>query len=218
MAAALIFECVYIKLAVKQIVCVFRFKVDPQLRSPDMSVQTGGHHAPRLHSPEDSNKPDGRCVRVYRVAQPAESIIVSHSCAVYPAWVGCRSRQGSAAGCSGDRRNGLLLAAPTRETPQAARPRRRSPMACRGLLLAVQAERRTRYRLPDLTLSARRRSQSPRHGAALALQRLVELGCDVNAVGAHLDITEADGVKHTVLVEEVVDWLKDDERAGRSVR
>jgi hypothetical protein len=63
---------------------------------------------------------------------------------------------------------------------------------------------------PSVTVDA----QSPRHGAALALQRLVELGCDVNAIGAHVDITDADGVKHTVLVEEVFDWLKDDEQAG----
>jgi hypothetical protein len=65
-----------------------------------------------------------------------------------------------------------------------------------------------------LTPSIALEAQTPRHGAALALRRFVELGCDINADGAHVDVTESDGVKHTVLVEEVLDWLKDDERAA----
>jgi hypothetical protein len=57
-------------------------------------------------------------------------------------------------------------------------------------------------------------AQSPRHGAALALQRFVESGCDIGAPGAHLDVTDPDGSKRTVLVEEVLDWLNDDEQAA----
>jgi len=63
---------------------------------------------------------------------------------------------------------------------------------------------------PSISLEA----ESPRHGTALALQRFVELGCDINAAGAHVDVTEFDGAKHTVLVEEVLDWLKADEQAA----
>jgi hypothetical protein len=33
-------------------------------------------------------------------------------------------------------------------------------------------------------------------------------GCDISAPGAHVDITDPAGVKHTVLVEEVLDWLE----------
>jgi hypothetical protein len=63
---------------------------------------------------------------------------------------------------------------------------------------------------PSVTLEA----PSTRHGAALALQHFVELGCDISAAGAHVDVTDPDGVKHTVLVEEVLDWLKDHEQAA----
>jgi hypothetical protein len=63
---------------------------------------------------------------------------------------------------------------------------------------------------PSIALEA----QSLRHGAAVALQRFVELGCDINAAGAHIDMTDSDGVKHTVLVEEVLEWLMDEEQAS----
>ena len=62
---------------------------------------------------------------------------------------------------------------------------------------------------PSVTLEA----QSKLQGAALALQRFVQLGCHVDAPLAHLDVTDADGAKHTVLVEEVLDWLQAPEQA-----
>jgi hypothetical protein len=65
-----------------------------------------------------------------------------------------------------------------------------------------------------LTPSIALEAQSTRHGAALALQRFVELGCDISAAGAHVDVTDPDGVKHTLLVEEVLDWLKGHEQAA----
>jgi len=37
----------------------------------------------------------------------------------------------------------------------------------------------------------------------------MQLGCDITAPLAHIDVTEADGGKHTLLVEEVLDWLSD---------
>jgi hypothetical protein len=45
------------------------------------------------------------------------------------------------------------------------------------------------------------------HGAALALRQFMELGCDITAPLAHVDITESNGVKQTLLVDEVLDWL-----------
>jgi hypothetical protein len=65
-----------------------------------------------------------------------------------------------------------------------------------------------------LTPSIALEAQSTRHGAALALQRFVELGCDISAAGAHVDVTDPDGVRHTLVVEEVLDWLKNDEQAA----
>ena len=46
-------------------------------------------------------------------------------------------------------------------------------------------------------------------GAALALRYFSQLGCDISAPLAHVDFTEADGGKHTLLVEEILDWLND---------
>src|SRR5436190_13406411 len=63
---------------------------------------------------------------------------------------------------------------------------------------------------PPVALDA----QSRLHGAALALRGFVELGCDIGAAGAHVDATDADGAKHTLLVEEVLDWLKDREQTA----
>jgi hypothetical protein len=47
------------------------------------------------------------------------------------------------------------------------------------------------------------------HGAALALRHFIQLGCDINVPLAHLDLTESNGAKHMVLVDEVLDWLSD---------
>jgi hypothetical protein len=37
----------------------------------------------------------------------------------------------------------------------------------------------------------------------------MQLGCDITAPLAHVDITEPGGVKQTLLVEEVLDWLNE---------
>jgi hypothetical protein len=51
--------------------------------------------------------------------------------------------------------------------------------------------------------------ESHLHGAALALRQFVERGCDITAPLAHVDIIESTGVKQTLLVEEVLDWLQE---------
>src|SRR5262245_25118101 len=66
---------------------------------------------------------------------------------------------------------------------------------------------------PVVTLAAETRIQ----GAALALPRLMELGCDIGAPHAHVDMTDPNGETHMVLVEEVLDWL-DDPRQEQFVR
>ena len=58
---------------------------------------------------------------------------------------------------------------------------------------------------PSVTLEA----ESTLHGAALALRHFMQIGCDITAPIAHIDLTDSDGRKHTLLVEEVLDWLKD---------
>jgi hypothetical protein len=62
-----------------------------------------------------------------------------------------------------------------------------------------------RASVPSVSLEA----ESHLHGAALALRHFRQLGCDVAAPLAHIDVTEADGVKQTLLVEEVLAWLQD---------
>lgn len=57
--------------------------------------------------------------------------------------------------------------------------------------------------IPGIKLNA----QSERHGAALALRHFMDLGCDITAPLAHVDMIEQDGTKHMLLVEEVLDWL-----------
>jgi hypothetical protein len=57
--------------------------------------------------------------------------------------------------------------------------------------------------------SVRLEAESHLHGAALALQHFVRLGCDIATPLAHLDMIEPDGGKQTLLVEEVLDWLSD---------
>jgi hypothetical protein len=47
------------------------------------------------------------------------------------------------------------------------------------------------------------------HGAALALRQFAALGCDMTAPLAHVDVRDADGASHIVLVEEVLDWLRE---------
>jgi hypothetical protein len=59
------------------------------------------------------------------------------------------------------------------------------------------------------TPSVALKAESTLHGAALALRHFVQLGCDITAPLAHVDVTDADGSKHTLLVEEVRDWLSD---------
>ena len=64
-----------------------------------------------------------------------------------------------------------------------------------------------------LTPSVKLQAESHLQGAALALRHFMQLGCDIAAPLAHVDITEADGAKQTLLVEEVVDWLNDPNQA-----
>lgn len=66
---------------------------------------------------------------------------------------------------------------------------------------------------PAVTPTAKIEAESHLHGAALALRKFIELGCDLAAPLAHLDITEPTGVTQTLLVEEVLDWLHQPQRA-----
>src|SRR5262245_17733658 len=61
-------------------------------------------------------------------------------------------------------------------------------------------------------------AESPLHGAALALRHFRQLGCDIAAPLAHLDVTDPNGVRHTLLVEEVLDWLNDPNQTAFSRR
>jgi hypothetical protein len=62
----------------------------------------------------------------------------------------------------------------------------------------------TRTAGPSITL----RVASHLHGAALALRQFVDLGCDISAPLAHVDITESNGIKQILVVDEVLDWLR----------
>jgi len=62
---------------------------------------------------------------------------------------------------------------------------------------------------PAVTASVSLSAESRFHGAALALRNFMERGCDIAAPLAHLDMTGPGGDKHILLVEEVLDWLKD---------
>ena len=64
--------------------------------------------------------------------------------------------------------------------------------------------------MPHVAIAA----ASTRHGAALALRHFVAFGCDLGAPGAHVDITDANGHTHTLLVDEVLDWLREPEQAA----
>jgi hypothetical protein len=59
------------------------------------------------------------------------------------------------------------------------------------------------------TQSVRLHAESHLHGAALALRHFMQHGCDITAPLAHVDITEPDAVKQTLLVEEILTWLND---------
>ena len=59
--------------------------------------------------------------------------------------------------------------------------------------------------IPSVNIAA----PSHLHGSALALRQFAELGCDITSPLAHVDMTETDGTRHTLLVEEVLDWLND---------
>jgi len=67
-----------------------------------------------------------------------------------------------------------------------------------------------RVRVPDVRLTA----DSRLHGAALALRHFKQVGCDITTPLAHVDITDSDGDSHTLLVEEVLDWLSDPKQAA----
>ena len=56
-------------------------------------------------------------------------------------------------------------------------------------------------------------AESHLHGAALALRHFILVGCDIAIPLAHIDVTEADGAKQTLLVEEVLDWLNEPKQA-----
>ena len=66
-----------------------------------------------------------------------------------------------------------------------------------------------RVLVPDVRVTA----DSRLHGAALALRHFKEMGCDFSTPLAHIDITGADGTTHTLLVDEVLDWLSDQKQA-----
>lgn len=55
--------------------------------------------------------------------------------------------------------------------------------------------------------SVRLEAASRLEGAALALRQFLQQGCDLAAPGAHIDLKEPDGGTHTLIVEEVLDWL-----------
>ena len=61
-------------------------------------------------------------------------------------------------------------------------------------------------------------AESHLHGAALALRHFVQLGCDITAPHAHVDVIDSDGVKQTLLVEEVLEWLNDPKQTDFSRR
>ena len=63
--------------------------------------------------------------------------------------------------------------------------------------------------VPSITFEV----ESALEGAALALRHFSRLGCDISAPLAHIDLTDADGVNHTLLVEEVLAWLSDPTQA-----
>ena len=57
-------------------------------------------------------------------------------------------------------------------------------------------------------------AQSDRHGAALALRTFRQRGCDLSAPLAHLDLTEDSGLHRVLLVDEILEWLKQPSQAA----
>jgi hypothetical protein len=57
--------------------------------------------------------------------------------------------------------------------------------------------------------SIKLQAESHLHGAALALRQFMDLGCDITAPLAHVDINESNGVTQTLLVDEVLVWLRE---------
>ena len=67
---------------------------------------------------------------------------------------------------------------------------------------------------PQLTSSVSVNAESRLHGAALALREFAQQGCDIAAPLAHVDVTESDGSRHTLLVDEVVSWLNEPQQSA----
>ena len=67
----------------------------------------------------------------------------------------------------------------------------------------------TAARESRLSQSVSLEAKSSRHGAALALRYFKEHGLDILTPLAHIDVTEQSGRKHTLLVDEVLEWLHD---------
>ena len=65
---------------------------------------------------------------------------------------------------------------------------------------------------PTTTPSLRLAAQSDRHGAALALRLFRRHGCDITAL-AHLDVTDARGNRRILMVDEIVEWLRQPDQA-----
>ena len=65
----------------------------------------------------------------------------------------------------------------------------------------------------SLSQSVTLQAESHLHGAALALRHFISAGCDIAIPLAHIDVTEADGAKQTLLVEEVLEWLNEPKQA-----
>jgi hypothetical protein len=63
-------------------------------------------------------------------------------------------------------------------------------------------------RVPTATFDAK----SSLHGAALALREFTQLGHDITAPGAHIDIEEINGPTHTIMMSEVLEWLRQPEQ------
>ena len=71
---------------------------------------------------------------------------------------------------------------------------------------------------PALTPRVSLRAESRLHGAALALRQFVRLGYDATAPLAHIDVSESHGSRQTLLVEEVLRWLRDPKQSDFIVR
>lgn len=67
-----------------------------------------------------------------------------------------------------------------------------------------------RAMVPGVRLTA----DSRLHGAALALRHFREVGCDLSTPLAHVDVKDPDGATHTLLIDEVRDWLMEPGQAG----